>query len=149
MTYRFIITGVVMSTIILLGASATSSIAGAQRTEFKTRIVPLECVDQTVQNGVSVDQYLSPEECDDLINPKPTDPKEPEGDSDVIGAGVNDPDAAATTRDMASPNTGFGKILYDAVVESKGLLIVMVAVAVATLVILVRKRRSNRKVFRS
>ena len=42
-----------------------------QGTKLRQNILPLECVEDSVDNGITTTIFLSPEECEELLNPQP------------------------------------------------------------------------------
>lgn len=54
-----------------------SAVASAENYQLKMWIAPLECTRSEVVDGVTVTTIITPEECNDLLNPPagPTDPK--------------------------------------------------------------------------
>jgi hypothetical protein len=60
--------------ILICGMYSTLSqveAASSVNTKVKIRVVPLECIIEQINNGITEIYFLEPLECDDIINPKP------------------------------------------------------------------------------
>jgi hypothetical protein len=131
---------IVLGAVVCIGMSGllTTAQLRAETTRFEQYISPKECVKEEVNNGISTSVILTPQECEELLNPEPPKPpKEPENPRPPIvveGDGV-----------IRSPNTGFMQRVTDAVVENRDVIFfVFIAVGVALFVVVVR-RASRRK----
>lgn len=66
---------------ILIAICVASGVMGtnlyAQEHTFEQWIAPLECVEEEITDGISTITYLTPEECDELLNPDDNTPDKP------------------------------------------------------------------------
>ena len=111
--------------------------ASARTSRLNQYVSPRECVQETVDDGVEMRSILTPEECQELLNPGPIDenptPTEPQKPQPVV---VDTSDRS----ELQAPNTGFMRYLSDGVIKNRDLLaIVATAAAVALFLIVVRK----------
>lgn len=111
--------------------------ANARSARLNQYVSPRECVRETVNDGVETRSILTPEECEELLNPEPIDenptPMEPQEPRPIV---VDTSDRS----ELQAPNTGFMRYLSDGVVKNRDLLaIVATAAAVALFLIVVRK----------
>lgn len=62
------------------------------RPQFRQHILPLECVEDRVENGVSITTLLTPEECNELLNPTlpgvPSHPTSPINFGSTVTSGI-------------------------------------------------------------
>jgi len=115
-----------------------ASVADAQTTRFEQYVSPKECVKETINNGVTTQVILSPQECEELLNPKPPEPpKEPESPKPPVVIERNDQNGPK------SPNTGYVQQLTDMVIGNKDGVFFVLMVSGGVLFVLIARRLSR------
>lgn len=103
---------VCLGLVTVLGVTLISSgVAVADTIRFKQFVAPLDCVKEVVNNGVSEEVILSPQECNDVLHPKP--PVDNESGTENSNSG-----SVASNSSPRAPNTGSLQRFMDAVHES-------------------------------
>lgn len=107
--------------------------------QLKQFIAPLDCVKQTIDNGVTTEVILTPEECDELLNPTP----EPPLNNDT--SQPQQPNKSESRRELDSPNTGYFRSLTDMVVANGDYIGIVFFIASAGLIVVGVRRLSRVK----
>lgn len=94
---------------VFIGSVLTSSSTHANTTRFTIELQPLDCVEQTIENGVSTEVTLAPKDCYDLI-PEPIPGEEVTNGSQGMAH-------------VKGPNTGANASILDGAEEYIDLLI--------------------------
>jgi hypothetical protein len=119
---------------ILLGV-LVAPVTLANEIRLEQYVSPLDCVKETIDDGVTTQVILSPQECEDLLNPKPPEIPESEGTPKPPTVILNNESGYPN-----SPNTGYVQRLTDSVLENKDILYLSLVVS-GTLILLYAIRK--------
>ncbi|MBL8159546.1 hypothetical protein JNJ66_03755 [Candidatus Saccharibacteria bacterium] len=99
----------IIATLLVVGVVTLPQLVRADSSAtLQMRIVPRECIVESVDDGGGERQFLSPEDCDDLLNPEPETPggQQPsDGDTPVASEDTPEP-APAVAQTVAAPGAG-------------------------------------------